>query len=111
MSGPEVLKLDIGHDGAWPGAAWHLNKVMVQNLASQATMFFHCNRWLDSKAGKRAVLEAGRPEDAEHQYQVSHPSSRTPSRNTSVGLFQTRSLRPVGQRARAIPKHYPYRSF
>ena len=67
---PEVPRIDIGHDGKWPLAAWHLNKVMVQNLATQATMFFHANRWLDNKHGKRCTLDAGRPEDAEHQYQV-----------------------------------------
>lgn len=73
----DVRKIDIGHDGKWPLSGWHLNKVMVQNLSTNHSVFFHCNRWLDAKHGRRVVLTAGSADEVEHQYQVGHIASCT----------------------------------
>ena len=67
-------QVDIGHDGKWPLSGWHLNKVMVQNLSTNDSTFFHHNQWLDSKQGRRVALLAGTGTNTEHEYQVSSQS-------------------------------------
>eukprot|EP00854_Cymbomonas_tetramitiformis_P003095 gene3095-3928_t len=66
----EVTRVEIGHDGKYPLSGWHLNKVIVTNLVTSGSAFFHHNKWLDSASGRRVMLNAGSAEDSEHQYQV-----------------------------------------
>ena len=47
----QLTRLRIEHDNKGFGAGWMLERVEVENLATQQTTCFPCNQWLDKKKG------------------------------------------------------------
>lgn len=39
-------KIRVGHDNSSPAAAWHLDRIEMENLHTQRRYLFRCNRWL-----------------------------------------------------------------
>ncbi|KAG1662011.1 hypothetical protein FOA52_009500 [Chlamydomonas sp. UWO 241] len=44
-----MTKIRIGHDNAGFGAAWHLDRVTVENKATGQSVTFNCGRWFSKK--------------------------------------------------------------
>jgi hypothetical protein len=54
----EPFKLRVGHDNKGLGAAWHLDRIELHDLASEAVYFFVANRWLaKNEADGQIVVE------------------------------------------------------
>eukprot|EP00047_Mylnosiga_fluctuans_P014195 m.36272 g.36272 ORF g.36272 m.36272 type:complete len:2392 (+) comp5381_c0_seq2:48-7223(+) len=49
-------KLRVGHDNKGLGAAWHLDNIVLRNLATETHYTFVANRWLSKKDGDKQIV-------------------------------------------------------
>lgn len=83
-------KVDIGHDGKYPGSAWLLSKVDVTEMSTNTTSTFPHGGWLSAETKpvpNRVVLELGKAAgDGKHHWTVTTVTSNVRGAGTDANV-------------------------